>query len=120
MSIFGSAAERAVLLLDDGRIFEGQSFGKRGISVGEVCFNTSMTGYQEILTDPSYAGQIITLTYPEQGNYGVNPADVESRQVFARGLIIRDCSPVPSNWRSTQTLDEYLETSDVVGISGID
>ncbi len=120
MSIFGSTAERAVLLLDDGRIFEGQSFGKRGISVGEVCFNTSMTGYQEILTDPSYAGQIITLTYPEQGNYGVNPGDVESRQVFARGLIIRDCSPVPSNWRSTQTLDEYLETSDVVGISGID
>jgi carbamoyl-phosphate synthase small subunit len=120
MAIFSNRPERAVLLLDDGRTFEGHVFGKRGISVGEVCFNTSMTGYQEILTDPSYAGQIVTMTYPEQGNYGVNPGDVESRQVFARGLIIRDHSPIPSNWRSTQTLEQYLESQDVVGIAGID
>ena len=120
MGIFGDKVERAVLLMDDGRVFEGQAFGKRGVAVGEVCFNTSMTGYQEILTDPSYAGQIITMTYPEQGNYGVNPADVESRQVFARGMVIRDCSPAPSNWRSTQTLGDYLEARDVVGIAGVD
>ena len=120
MGIFSSEAERAVLLMDDGRIFEGHAFGQRGISVGEVCFNTSMTGYQEILTDPSYAGQIITMTYPEQGNYGVNPGDVESREVFARGLVIRDQSPIPSNWRATQTLEEYLQSQNVVGIAGVD
>ncbi|MFT7623786.1 MAG: carbamoyl-phosphate synthase small subunit [Myxococcota bacterium] len=116
----GTPTERAVLLLNDGRQFEGVACGHRGITVGEVCFNTSMTGYQEILTDPSYAGQIITMTYPEMGNYGVNTADVESRCIHATGLIVRETSPVPSNWRSTSTLEHYLEAQKLVAISGVD
>jgi carbamoyl-phosphate synthase small subunit len=116
----GKPRERAVLILDDGTRFTGESCGARGITVGEVCFNTSMTGYQEILTDPSYAGQIITMTYPEMGNYGVNPNDVESRRVHARGLIVRETSPVTSNWRATATLEEYLKDNDVIGIRGVD
>jgi len=116
----GDQKKRAILLLDDGTRFEGESCGATGISVGEVCFNTSMTGYQEILTDPSYAGQIITMTYPEMGNYGVNAADVESRTVHARGLIVRETSPVPSNWRATATLEDYLVEHQIVGIQGID
>jgi carbamoyl-phosphate synthase small subunit len=112
--------QRAVLLLDDGTRFEGESCGAQGIAVGEVCFNTSMTGYQEILTDPSYAGQIITMTYPEMGNYGVNPADLESRKVHARGLVVRETSPIPSNWRATATLEEFLVAEGVVAIQGVD
>jgi carbamoyl-phosphate synthase small subunit len=118
--LIDSSRKRAVLLLADGTRFEGQACGKHGVAVGEVCFNTSMTGYQEILTDPSYAGQIITMTYPEMGNYGVNAADVESRQVHARGLIVRETSPVPSNWRATATLEDFLNEQGVVAIQGVD
>ncbi len=110
----------ALLVLADGTVFKGVSVGASGSSVGEVVFNTSMTGYQEILTDPSYCKQIITLTCPHIGNVGVNPEDVESRQIFASGLIIRDLSPVVSNWRQTQSLPEYLEQHNVVAIAGID
>lgn len=116
----GKTLQPAVLLLDDGTRFEGESCGAKGITVGEVCFNTSMTGYQEILTDPSYAGQIITMTYPEMGNYGVNATDIESRMIHARGLIVRDTSPVPSNWRATASLEDFLIQNNVVGIRGID
>ena len=118
--MLGSVREHAALLLADGTRFDGVPFGARGVSVGEVCFNTSMTGYQEILTDPSYAGQIITMTYPEMGNYGVNPADVESRHVHATGLVIRESSPVPSSWRATATLEDWLRSQGVVGIRGVD
>ncbi|MFT5430751.1 MAG: carbamoyl-phosphate synthase small subunit [Myxococcota bacterium] len=110
----------AKLLLADGRCFDGVAFGARNIAVGEICFNTSMTGYQEILTDPSYAGQIITMTYPEIGNYGVNDDDAESSSIVARGLVIRESSPVASNWRSTQTLEDYLIAEGVTAISGVD
>jgi carbamoyl-phosphate synthase small subunit len=110
----------AILVLADGTVFRGMAIGASGSSVGEVVFNTAMTGYQEILTDPSYCKQIITLTYPHIGNVGVNDEDVESRQVFASGLIIRDLSLTVSNFRSTQTLSEYLKASNVVAIAGID
>jgi len=109
-----------ILILEDGRSFEGEAFGARGTRVGEVVFNTAMTGYQEILTDPSYAGQIVTMTYPEIGNYGVNPDDPESRRVFAAGLIVRNVSPMVSNYRGTQDLGTYLMEHDVVGITGVD
>ncbi|MBD91201.1 MAG: carbamoyl phosphate synthase small subunit [Deltaproteobacteria bacterium] len=112
--------ERAVLVLADGTIFEGLALGARGQGSGEVVFNTSMTGYQEILTDPSYAGQMVTMTYPEQGNYGVNLDDPESRRVFAAGLIVRSVSPVVSNFRSTQCLESYLVDHGVVGITEVD
>jgi len=110
----------AILVLADGTVFRGVAIGASGSRVGEVVFNTSMTGYQEILTDPSYCRQIVTLTYPHVGNVGVNEEDVESRQVFASGLIIRELSPVVSNWRSTQSLPDYLKANDVVAIAGID
>jgi carbamoyl-phosphate synthase small subunit len=113
----------AVLALADGTIFRGISIGVDGVSVGEVVFNTSMTGYQEILTDPSYCRQIITLTYPHIGNTGVNPEDIESgnnNRVFAAGLIIRDLPMTSSNWRQTQTLPEYLRQREVVAIADID
>jgi len=110
----------AILLLENGHHFKGTSLGAIGTSGGEVCFNTSMTGYQEILTDPSYAGQIITMTAPQIGNYGVNPDDVESDRIHARGFIVRESSPIPSNHRATQGLHEYLENAGVVGIEGID
>jgi carbamoyl-phosphate synthase small subunit len=112
--------ERALLVLADGTIFEGQALGARGQGSGEVVFNTSMTGYQEILTDPSYAEQMVTMTYPEQGNYGVNSEDPESRRVFASGLIVRSVSPVVSNFRSTQCLETYLVDHGVVGITDVD
>lgn len=115
-----STRERAVLVLADGSIFEGLALGARGQGSGEVVFNTSMTGYQEILTDPSYAGQMVTMTYPEQGNYGVNSEDPESRRVFAAGLIVRSVSPVVSNFRSTQCLESYLIDHQVVGITDVD
>ena len=115
-----STQERAVLVLADGTIFEGLALGARGQGSGEVVFNTSMTGYQEILTDPSYAGQMVTMTYPEQGNYGVNLDDPESRRVFAASLIVRSVSPVVSNFRSTQCLESYLVDHGVVGITDVD
>lgn len=110
----------ALLALADGSLFPGAALGLEGSSVGEVVFNTSMTGYQEMLTDPSYARQIITLTYPHIGNVGVNPDDEESPQVWAAGLVIRDLSLVASNWRQQQSLDDYLTQHRVVGISDID
>ncbi|OIR13919.1 carbamoyl-phosphate synthase small chain [mine drainage metagenome] len=110
----------AILVLADGTVFRGTAIGASGSSVGEVVFNTSITGYQEILTDPSYCRQIVTLTYPHIGNVGCNPEDVESRQVFASGLIIRDLSMMVSNFRSTQSLPEYLKANNVVAIAGID
>jgi len=110
----------AILVLADGTVFRGISIGAEGSSAGEVVFNTSMTGYQEILTDPSYCKQIVTLTYPHIGNVGVNEEDVESRQVFASGLIIRDLSLTVSNFRATRSLPDYLKASNVVAIAGID
>ena len=110
----------SILVLENGAVFEGSSFGAKGETIGEVCFNTSMTGYQEILTDPSYYGQLVTMTYPHIGNYGVNPEDVESTKVQAAGFIIREENIVPSNFRSTQSLGEYLQNENIVGIQGID
>jgi carbamoyl-phosphate synthase small subunit len=110
----------AILVLADGSIFRGYSIGAEGTGVGEVVFNTSMTGYQEILTDPSYCRQIVTLTYPHIGNVGTNPEDEESGQVHASGLIIRDLPLLASNFRMTQTLPDYLKAHDVVAIAGID
>jgi carbamoyl-phosphate synthase small subunit len=110
----------AILVLADGTVFHGRSIGASGSSAGEVVFNTSMTGYQEILTDPSYCRQIVTLTYPHIGNAGTNTEDVESRQVFASGLVIRDLSLAASNFRSTQSLPDYLKANNVVAIAGID
>jgi len=115
-----SQTSPAILVLADGTVFRGTAIGASGSSVGEVVFNTAMTGYQEILTDPSYCKQIVTLTYPHIGNVGCNPEDVESRQVFASGLIIRDLSMTVSNFRSTQSLPEYLKANNVVAIAGID
>ena len=108
------------LVLENGIVFPGVSFGAEGETIGEVCFNTGMTGYQEILTDPSYCGQLITMTYPHIGNYGVNPEDVESNKVQAAGFIVREENVVPSNFRSTQSLGDYLKDQKVVGIQGID
>jgi len=110
----------ALLVLADGSVFKGTAFGAEGISVGEVVFNTSMTGYQEILTDPSYAEQIVTLTYPHIGNTGVNSEDEESEQIWAKGLIIRDLPLVTSNFRSEQSLSDYLKARNVLGIADID
>ena len=110
----------AVLALADGTVLRGISIGADGSSVGEVVFNTSMTGYQEILTDPSYCRQIVTLTYPHVGNVGVNPEDVESERIHAAGLVIRDLPSAPSNWRSRRTLTDYLRGEGVVGIAGVD
>lgn len=110
----------AILALEDGSIFRGRSVGAEGESVGELVFNTSMTGYQEILTDPSYAGQIITMTYPHIGNYGCNPIDVESRTVFARGFVMRECCFEPSSWRATMSLPEFLRKYNIVAIDQVD
>lgn len=111
---------KAILLLEDGSVFQGSSFGARGQKCGEVVFNTSMTGYQEILTDPSYYEQIITMTYPLIGNYGTNSSDTESRKVFAGGFIVKENCPYPSNWRNKTSLGEYLKKNHVVGLEGID
>src|SRR5471032_2000472 len=111
---------KAILALEDGSVFHGQGFGARYSACGEVCFNTSMTGYQEILTDPSYKGQIVTMTYPLIGNYGVNDQDVESWRPHAAGFVIRELSPVVSNWRADFSLAEYLEQNGIPGIQGID
>src|SRR3989338_1689250 len=115
-----SQTNPAILVLADGTVFRGVAIGASGSSAGEVVFNTAMTGYQEILTDPSYCKQIVTLTCPHIGNVGVNTEDVESRRVFASGLVIRDLSMVVSNFRSTQPLPDYLKANDVVAIAGID
>ncbi len=110
----------AVLALADGTVFRGAAFGAEGESVGEVVFNTSLSGYQEILTDPSYRGQIVVMTAPQIGNYGVNPEDVESNRPWVEGFVVKECSPISSNWRAQQTLNEYLKEWGVVGIEGID
>jgi carbamoyl-phosphate synthase small subunit len=117
---FLSLENPALLALADGTLFHGISVGHSGEAVGEVVFNTSMTGYQEILTDPSYAQQIVTLTYPHIGNVGVNDEDNESDRAFAAGLIIRELSPIVSNWRSTQSLPEFLKAQKIVAIANID
>jgi carbamoyl-phosphate synthase small subunit len=111
---------RAILALEDGRIFEGESFGASQTVVGEVCFNTSMTGYQEVLTDPSYRGQIVAMTYPLIGNYGTNALDQESREPHVRGFVIEELSEIPSNWRSEASLEEYLQRWKIPGVQGID
>jgi carbamoyl-phosphate synthase small subunit len=111
---------KAILALEDGSVFHGEGFGARASACGEVCFNTSMTGYQEILTDPSYKGQIVTMTYPLIGNYGVNAVDVESWRPHVAGFVIRELSPVVSNWRADFSLAEYLEKNEIPGIQGID
>ncbi len=110
----------AILVLEDGRSFEGVSFGADGETFGEMVFNTSMSGYQEILTDPSYAGQIVAMTYPLIGNYGVNEEDVESRRPWVEGFVVREASRIRSNFRSTTTLQDYLKTNNIVGIEHID
>ena len=110
----------ARLVLQDGTVLEGFACGQRGSVIGEVVFNTGMTGYQEVLTDPSYSGQLITFTYPEIGNTGVNPDDQEADQPHARGLIVRQMAPQASNWRSKQSLPEWMEQNGVIGIHGVD
>ena len=112
--------KKAILALADGRYYEGVSFGAEGEATGEVVFNTSMTGYQEILTDPSYEGQLVAMTYPQIGNVGVNPEDVESRRPFVKGFIVKEYTPQPSNWRSSEPLHEYMRQHGIVGIEGID
>ncbi len=111
---------KAILALEDGSVFSGTGFGARASACGEVCFNTSMTGYQEILTDPSYKGQIVTMTYPLIGNYGVNNVDVESWRPHVAGFVVREVSPIVSNWRADYSLAEYLERNGIPGIQGID
>ena len=110
----------AVLALADGTVFHGYGFGAEGEACGEICFNTGMVGYQEVLTDPSYRGQIVTMTYPEIGNYGINPEDMESWRPWVEGFVVREYNDVPSNWRCTQNLGGYLADNGIVGISGID
>jgi carbamoyl-phosphate synthase small subunit len=110
----------AILALEDGRCFEGTAFGATGTTTGEICFNTSMTGYQEVITDPSYRGQIVAMTYPQIGNYGINPEDGESSGPHLRALVIGELCEVPSNWRSAQPLAAYLAEHQVLGIEGID
>lgn len=112
--------KEAILALEDGRTFRGRAWGAEGERTGEIVFNTAMTGYQEILTDPSYAGQIVTMTYTQIGNYGVNTEDVESRRPFAEGFVVREFSEVTSNWRASMSLDEYLKQHGIVGISEVD
>ena len=114
------ASEPAILVLADGTVFRGRSIGARGLSAGEVVFNTAITGYQEILTDPSYCRQIVTLTYPHIGNTGTNPEDDEADKVYASGLIVRDLPAAPSNWRATHSLPEYLRAKGVVAVADID
>lgn len=111
---------KAILALEDGRLFEGRAFGASGTTTGEICFNTSMTGYQEVITDPSYRGQIVAMTYPQIGNYGVTPEDAESAGPHVRGFVIGELSPVASNWRSRQSLPEYFTEHGVLGIEHVD
>src|ERR1700742_4324923 len=111
---------QALLALEDGRTFHGESFGAPGTTMGEICFNTSMTGYQEVLTDPSYRGQIVTMTYPLIGNYGVNEQDIESWRPHVAGFVVRELSPIVSNWRADFSLAEYLEKYGIPGIQDVD
>src|ERR1019366_6983857 len=111
---------KAILALEDGSVFHGAGFGARASACGEVCLNTSMTGYQEILTDPSYRGQIVAMTYPLIGNTGINSLDVESSEPHVSGLIVRELAPVVSSWRTEETLAYYHERHKIPGITGID
>ncbi len=111
---------KAILALEDGKIFKGTSFGAKGEAFGEVVFNTSMTGYQEILTDPSYKGQIVTMTYPLIGNYGINKEDFESKKPHLSGFVVREASKIVSNWRSEMSLADFLKKHNIIGIEGID
>src|SRR6476646_5606589 len=115
-----SAPQPALLVLADGSVYRWWSFGAPGTTIGEVVFNTGMTGYQEVLTDPSYRGQIVTFTYPELGNTGVNAEDEESDAPHVKGAIARNICERPSNWRSTQSLPDYLKQHNIIGIYGID
>ncbi len=112
--------KKTKIALEDGTIFEGISFGANGERYGEIVFNTSMTGYQEILTDPSYKGQIVTMTYPLIGNYGINLEDIESKKLFIEGFVVKEYSHITSNWRSQKELGSYLKDNDILGITGID
>src|SRR6188768_3207393 len=111
---------KAILALEDGSVFHGAGFGAKASACGEVCFNTSMTGYQEILTDPSYKGQIVAMTYPMIGNYGTTAADAESKGVQVEGFIVRELTRLASNYRSDRDLDGYLKDAGVLGIEGFD
>ncbi|MFA5311446.1 MAG: carbamoyl phosphate synthase small subunit, partial [Candidatus Omnitrophota bacterium] len=110
----------AMLVLEDGSIFRGRSFGSSGERYGEVVFNTAMSGYQEIITDPSYKGQIVVMTYPLIGNYGVSREDVESRKPFLEAFVVKECSRIASNWRSMDNLQGYLKANNIMGLEGID
>lgn len=116
----GDGRRKGMLILEDGTQLEGEAFGWQGSSAGEVVFNTGMTGYQEVLTDPSYCGQIVTMTYPLIGNYGINDDDFQSVRPYVQGLLVRELCAVPSHWQSRRTLDEYLYEQRVVGLAGID
>jgi carbamoyl-phosphate synthase small subunit len=111
--------KKAALILADGSVWEGFSFGAEGTVIGETVFNTGMAGYQEVLTDPSYYGQMVTMTYPLIGNYGVNPDDMESAKVNVKGFIVREWCGEPSNFRSEMTIDAYLKRENIIGIHGI-
>src|SRR5207248_1728228 len=115
-----SDSNPAVLVLEDGTVFEGLAFGAKVEAIGEVVFTTGMTGYQETLTDPSFKGQMVVLTYPIAGNYGINPDDVESRELQLNALIVHDLCEEPSNWRSNRTLDKHLKLAGIPGIKGVD
>lgn len=112
--------QKAILALEDGRCFEGTAFGATGTTTGEICFNTSMSGYQEVITDPSYRGQIVSMTYPQIGNYGINPEDAESASPHIRGFVIGELCDIPSNWRSTESLNRYLASHGILGIEDVD
>src|ERR1700746_2436367 len=112
--------KQALIALEDGRTFSGEGFGASGTTVGEICFNTSMTGYQEVLTDPSYRGQIVTMTYPLIGNYGTNELDNESSEPHVRGFVVGELSPITSNWRAAGSLDDYLKRWKIPAIQGVD
>jgi len=112
--------KRAVLALENGKIFRGYNFGAEGENTGEVVFNTGMTGYQEVLTDPSYHRQIVTMTYPLIGNYGINPDDYESERPWVAGFAVKEYCPYPSNFRMTESLHDFLLRHGVIGIEGID
>ena len=115
-----SKKRKAVLALSDGSAYEGYSFGAEGNAVGEAVFNTSMTGYQEIITDPSYRGQMVVMTYTQIGNYGVNLEDVESGKTWVEAFIVKEYMPYPSNWRNTMSLGDYFKKNNIVGIEGVD
>ncbi|MFH1046102.1 MAG: glutamine-hydrolyzing carbamoyl-phosphate synthase small subunit [Candidatus Omnitrophota bacterium] len=111
---------KAIIAFEDGRVFTGRSFGSSGEKVGEIVFNTSLSGYQEVLTDPSYKGQIVTMTYPLIGNYGINREDGESRRIFLEGFVVREASVIASNWRSEKSLAQYLKENKIIAVEGVD